>query len=191
MIRITETVKHLLIINALVFLAFQIPQDFTKYFLLYPPESGRFGVWQLLTSMFSHKGVQHFFFNMMALFFFGPDVERQLGSKRFLTFYLSCGIGAGLAVLLLNYFDLYQMRPSLGASGAIYGLFIAFMLFYPRRKIMLLFPPIPIEARIFVPILLGIDLYAGLTGSQPGIGNFAHLGGALTGFILLKFWKKA
>jgi len=228
--RVTEVVKHLLIINVIFFVVFHMifPQ-FIGYVKLYFPASEAFYPLQLVTHMFMHANPQHLLFNMLSLFFLGPTIERTLGSKDFLLFYLLCGVGAMVAHLgidSISYFNLIgkmdpdsvatvvnegrglitsgrnysdpqlgQLNrilsiPVVGASGAIMGVFIAFALMFPEQKLMLLFPPIPIKAKYLMLGLIGFDLFSGVGGLSTGIAHFAHLGGALTGFILIQMWGK-
>ena len=132
-----------------------------------------------------HADMGHLFFNMFALYFFGPMTERVWGAKKFLVFYLLCGAGAmGLHLLIGG------GSPVLGASGAISGVVLAFAMLFPNAKVMLLIPPIPMKAKHMVLVFLGIDLFLGLSSYNTGIAHFAHLGGALFGFLLILFWRK-
>lgn len=157
--------------------------------------TSHFKPWQIVTSMFMHGGVSHLLFNMVALWMFGRILERVLGKQRFLIFYLACGIGAAIiqqAVRLYLVND-DSLLISVGASGAVYGLLVAFAIMFPNFKIMLIFLPVPIAAKYFVPALLTFDIIGGFTGHSifgQNIGHFAHLGGALTGFLLVQFWLK-
>jgi membrane associated rhomboid family serine protease len=147
--------------------------------------------------MFTHFDVSHILFNMLSLFFLGPTVEMGLGPKRFLALYLISGL-VGLAAhfavwylpFLMGNTAVAPMFSVLGASGAVYGVVIAFATLYPDRELMLIFPPIPIKAWLMATILIGIGLYSGLTGAGGNIAHFAHLGGALAGFLLAWYWKK-
>ncbi len=136
--------------------------------------------WQLITYQFLHGGLWHLLFNMFALWMFGQEIEQLWGSRRFLSYYLLAGIGAGLVQIMI------QSGPTVGASGAVYGLLLAFGMTFPDRKIMMFPLFIPISAKYFVMIFAAIELLQGL-GGHSGVAHFAHLGGAATGFLLLKF----
>jgi len=151
-------------------------------FPLYPLGDG-FRIWQLFTYMFMHGGFMHLFLNMFALWMFGMDLENDWGSQKFLLYYMICGVGAGLSNLFIG--PLFgPSAPTVGASGAIYGVLLAFGMMYPDRPILIYFL-LPIRARYFVLIYIGIELYAGVTGSADGVAHFAHLGGAAVGFVYL------
>ena len=259
--QITPTVKQLLIINILFFVGtLAVPQAMEILSLRYP-ESDSFRLWQIVTHMFMHGNLMHIFFNMFALYSFGSALEHFWGGKKFLFFYISCGLGAALLQLGINYYELHQnlqllsnlnlspeilhqvlnvdflqgdfykgdlfenaIRPILeksgnwnqmngenfeilfnsaikvdsrmvGASGAIYGLLVAFAFMFPNAELALLFIPVPIKAKYFVPGLLAVDLFLGLKGDSfigggSGIAHFAHVGGALIGFVMMWYWKK-
>ncbi|HZV69652.1 MAG TPA: rhomboid family intramembrane serine protease [Saprospiraceae bacterium] len=157
---------------------------------------GLFRPFQIISYMFTHADVGHIFFNMLSLYFMGPSVEIALGPKRFLGLYMISGLVALAAHFLVYYFpylighsEVMPFFAVLGASGAVFGVVIAFATLYPDRELMLLFPPIPIKAWIMALILVGIGLYQGLTGSGGNVAHFAHLGGALAGYILARHWK--
>lgn len=184
---------------------------------LFYPDSDAFKPWQLITHMFAHGGFTHFLFNVIALVSFGGIIEYKLGTKRFLTLYFISGLGAALLHFISIGYEVYQLTgslfpnhsgllsnitfgvqagnqslgygPMLGASGAIYGIMAAFAFFYPNEEMVFLFIPYPIKAKYLVPAILAIDLIFGLTNleSDP-FAHFAHLGGALTGFLAVKFW---
>ncbi len=180
-------VKHLLIINVLAFVALNTPrigQFLFEFGALWPIGSGRFDVWQLVSYMFLHAGFGHIFFNLFALWMFGQAIENFWGTNRFVTYYFLTGIGAALLHMLIG----GGGAPTLGASGAVYGILLAFGMMFPNRPIMLLFPPIPIKAKYFVAIFGAIELVSGLTRANSGVAHFAHLGGMLVGFILIKYW---
>ncbi|PAU95639.1 rhomboid family intramembrane serine protease [Aliifodinibius salipaludis] len=180
-------VKHLLIINLLAFVALSTPvvsEYLFTYGALWPIDSGRFGVWQLISYMFLHAGFGHIFFNLFALWMFGQAIENFWGTNRFVLYYFLTGIGAALLHMLIG----GGGAPTLGASGAVYGILLAFGMMFPNRPIMLLFPPIPIKAKYFVAIFGAIELVSGLTRTNSGVAHFAHLGGMLVGFILIKYW---
>ncbi len=157
-------------------------------------QHSQFKPWQLLTHMFLHASFTHLALNMLALWSFGRILEKVWGDQRFLIFYLVCGVGAAVISQLV---DQFVLGPSygytVGASGAVYGLLVAFAMMFPNFKIMLIFLPVPIAAKIFVPILLLIDLSAGFTGFSifgQNIAHFAHLGGAMMGFIMVQYFKR-
>lgn len=161
-------------------------------FALYPIGSGLFRIWQPVTYMFMHGGWEHIIFNMFTLWMFGRIIEYDLGERRFLTYYMLCGVGAGAIQLLVCWLT-GGMYATVGASGAIYGLLLAFGMLHPNDIIMPLIPPIPMKAKWAVLIFCAIELFLGIRGSifsADNIAHFAHLGGALWGFILLTYWRK-
>ncbi len=225
--RLTEVVKHLLILNVLMFLAgYAIPGNTLA---LYYPGSEMFRPYQLVTHFFMHANFMHIFFNMFALVMFGTMLEMIWGPKRFLFFYLFCAFGAAALHLTVNYFEaakfisqlspeavslvqhegrevllsgknyldpamsglnLIYNTPVVGASGAIFGLLLAFGMFFPNQELMLIFLPIPIKAKYFIPVLMLIELFLGVSQfSWDNIAHFAHLGGALFGFLLIMYWR--
>lgn len=239
MMNITETVKQLIIINVIFFLGSIFVPAASNYLALWYFENPNFEFWQPLTHMFMHGGWMHIFFNMFALYSFGSALEHFWGGKKFLFFYISCGLGAALLHTGVNYYlyhgglkiltengvsqsEIVQLlsqgrynpnwaaflgadkleafgsafaAPAVGASGAIYGLLVAFAFMFPTAELALMFIPVPIKAKYFVPGLLLIDLYLGLTGRSifggpSGIAHFAHIGGAIVGFLMMWFWKK-
>lgn len=242
MMPITETVKQLLIINVIFFIGSLLIPEAQVNLPMYFFENPMFGFWQPLTSMFMHGGVMHLLFNMFGLYMFGSTLEQFWGAKKFLFFYISCGLGAALVHQGVNYFEFQSAHdilinngltpneiqtlltdgsvraknasansvviqeavnslsgaykiPVVGASGAIYGILVAFAFMFPDTKLMLLFLPVPIKAKYFVPGLLLLDLFSGLNGSaifgtSTGIAHFAHLGGALSGYLIMRYWKK-
>jgi membrane associated rhomboid family serine protease len=187
--RTTPVVLNLIIINVLIYLCqFLFDGDtyrVTEKLVLFPFGSSEFKPYQLVSSMFAHGGFMHIAFNMFTLYTFGVWLERVWGPKRFLIFYLACGLVAGIAQGMLS------NAPSLGASGAIMGLFAAFAYLFPNAELMMLFFPMPIKAKYMVFIMAGIDLFGGIHGgSADNIGHYAHLGGMLMGFILVLIWNK-
>ena len=243
MYRISPTVKQLLIINIIFFLGtfLSFNSEFIySLFGLYFPENINFKFWQILTHMFMHGNLPHILVNMFALWMFGSSVESILGSKNFLFFYLTCGLGAAVSQLAFLYYNYYvdleffvnngyesaeiikilnnKSKPEInslvnnigiekvasifsnfnstmvGASGAIMGILVAFGMFFPESKLMLLFLPIPIKAKYFIPAIIIMDLFSAITGqaifSPSNTAYVAHLGGALTGFIIMYYWKK-
>ena len=191
-------IKYLLISNVVVFLLTSLIGDVTvggfsfgsaiaQVFFLYPLGGG-FQIWQLFTYMFMHGGFMHLLFNMFALWMFGMELENTWGSKKFLTYYLACGLGAGVSNLLLG--PLFGAAgPTVGASGAIYGVLIAFGIMFPTRPIFVYFL-LPIQARFFVMFYILLELYAGIKGTSDGIAHFAHLGGFAGGFIYIRLLSR-
>lgn len=244
MMNMTPTVKQLLIINIIFYIGSQVVgQAAYDIFSLYFFENNKFQIWQPLTHMFMHAQMpnfMHILFNMFALYSFGSALEHFWGGKKFLFFYISCGLGAALLHLGVNYYEFHSgmnalvdagfskteilsvlnegkfdsrwadvigqsglnsmassfIVPAVGASGAIYGLLVAFAFMFPNAQLGLMFIPVPIRAKYFVPGILLVDLILGLKGEAifgggSGIAHFAHLGGALTGFLMMYYWKKS
>ncbi len=195
--RLPTVTKALLIANTVLFLLQLALGDglFASLMLqplaqdyAYADPGGGFQPWQLLTYGFLHGSFGHLFFNMLAVFMFGAPLEQTWGEKRFLIYYLVCVIGAGLCQL---YVGTLMDNPAtvLGASGGVFGLLLAYGMLFPNQRVMLLFPPIPMKARTFV-ILFGVgELVLGATGWQPGVAHFAHLGGMLFGWLLIRYWR--
>ena len=148
--------------------------------------------WQLLSYAFLHGGFAHIAFNMLALVMFGAPLEYTWGERRFLTYYLVCVVGAGLCQLGVGSWAVASGTdpyPTIGASGGVFGLLLAYGMLFPNQRVMLLFPPIPMKARTFV-ILFGVaELVLGFTGWQPGVAHFAHLGGMLFGWLVIRYWR--
>jgi membrane associated rhomboid family serine protease len=257
----TETVKQLLIINIIFYIGSQFVAISYPMFSLYYPENDTFRIWQPITSMFMHApmpNIMHIAFNMFGLVMFGSALEHYWGSKKFIFFYISCGLGAALLHLGVSYLHIQSIleqlsdlnfsqadlhfllntdyravfdsegqmaagkvktildnakctqeqfnvlitavqeyqTPSVGASGALYGLLTAFAFMFPNAELALLFIPVPIKAKYFVPVLIGLDLFLGFKGNSlfgsggTGVAHFAHVGGALTGFLMMWFWRK-
>ena len=198
-------IKNLLILNGLVFLAQMVPTTdlfLRLWFALWPldtPEMVRtfdgvqrlpgFMPWQLVTYAFMHGGFGHLFFNMFALWMFGLEIEHEWGSRRFATFYFVCAIGAGLIQLIVATLASPPAYPTVGASGGVFGILLAFGMMYPERYIMLLFPPIPIKAKYFVVGYGALTLFFGVTGVQNEVAHFAHLGGMIFGYFLIQYWR--
>ena len=200
--RMTPVVKNLLIINVLVFLAQQAVPQITSQFVGHYPLGGGFEPWQVISHMFMHGGVGHLFFNMFALVVFGSALERVWGSKRFLQFYLLCGIGAFLIFEATVGYSLYNLigqvsieHPTglvIGASGAVYGLLLGFGMLFPNTELMLLFPPIPIKAKYFVILYGLLELSMAMSNNQgDNVAHVAHLGGMVIGYILIKKWQNS
>jgi len=235
--RLTDAIKHLIIINVIVFIAPQLLQlDFTNMLALHFPMNDNFGLWQYVTHLFMHGSFAHILFNMYGLWAFGTPLEQMWGKKKFLFFYFSAGLGAGIIYTLVNYYQfngifelfvnaglsdseilsilksgstndprvvnaitqeqfnkitsLYN-TPAVGASGAVYGVLVAFGLYFKDAKLALIFFPVPIAAKYFIPIMILGDLFFGMTKYSVGnIAHFAHIGGALIGFIIAYYWKR-
>lgn len=236
--KITDGIKHLLVINGLFFIGTALYSDqFYQLFSLWYPQNSNFSVWQIVSHMFMHGGLMHLVFNMYALWAFGSPLEKMWGTKKFLFFYFSAGLGAALIHTGVNYYHVSQglealaaagvpesdvlsvlregkyseswmqlaprgdveamlssfMTPAVGASGAIYGILVAFGMLFPNSELFLIFLPVPIKAKYFIPVLIGLDLFSGVTGYSifgNGIAHFAHVGGALFGFLMMWYWKK-
>ncbi|MEL1242008.1 rhomboid family intramembrane serine protease [Flavobacterium flavipallidum] len=261
MMNVTPVVKQLLIINIIFFVGSQLVPVSYEFLSLFYPESERFAFWQLFSHMFMHApwpNFAHILFNMFALYSFGSALEHFWGGKKFLFFYISCGLGAALLHTGVNYLQLQSVLDSvsglnlskedlhlilnadfsslfdasgrmkdgeiaiilnnahctqeqfnslmqagqivqsrvIGASGAIYGLLTAFAFMFPNAELALMFIPVPIKAKYFVPGILFVDLFLGFKGSSlfgsggTGIAHFAHIGGAIAGFLMMLYWKK-
>jgi len=235
--KLTDGIKHLIIINVILFVAPQLLQlDFTNMLALHFPKNEHFGIWQYVTHMFMHGSITHILFNMYGLWAFGSPLEQMWGRKKFLFFYFSAGLGAGVIYTLVNYYQfnsIYDLfvsaglnpseiisvletgttndsrvvnaitqtqfnkitslynTPAVGASGAVYGVLAAFGLYFKDAKLALIFLPIPIAAKYFIPVMILGDLFFGVTKYSVGnIAHFAHIGGALIGFTIAYFWKK-
>jgi membrane associated rhomboid family serine protease len=186
--------QALLIANIVVFLLQGTagPELF-NWFALWPPGGAlgmpEFRPWQLVTYGFLHGGLTHIFFNMLALYMFGSDVERLFGSRFFLNYYLACLVSGAAAHLAATAWMGAPPMPTVGASGAMFGLLLAFGWYFPQRRVMLLFPPIPMPARVFVTFYGLLELVLGVTGSEVGVAHFAHLGGMLGGFLMIQ-WRR-
>ncbi len=190
---IPNIIFGLLVANGLVFALQQWNGDFLIVnFALWPVGTPLFQPWQLLTYGFLHSPsyLAHIFWNMFGLWMFGRDLERMMGPKRFLTYYLTCVIGAGLVQLIVAGTQ-GGIYPTLGASGGVFGILLAFGMAFPNRMVMLLIPPIPMRAKYFVIGYGLLELYLGVSGTDSGVANFAHLGGMLFGFLLIQYWKKS
>ncbi|MDC1109249.1 rhomboid family intramembrane serine protease [Flavobacteriaceae bacterium] len=237
---VTDGVKHLLIINVIMFGATILinPEMMYSNYGLFFPENNTFRIWQLFTHMFMHGGLSHILFNMFALYMFGTAVEQIYGTNKFLLLYFSSGLGAALIALLFSYYNFYSILDVLvssdinkseildtlnqgkyntgwlsvindvdlntftsafntsmvGASGAIFGILVAFGYLFPETKLMLLFVPFPVKAKYFIPGIILLDLFSATTGvsifSPSNTAYIAHLGGALTGFLVIYYWKK-
>jgi membrane associated rhomboid family serine protease len=234
---ITGAIKHLIIINVILFVGPQFMKlDFSNLLALHFPKNEHFGIWQYITHMFMHGSFGHILFNMYGLWAFGSPLEKMWGKNKFIFFYFSAGIGAGLVYTLVNYYqfnEIYNLfinaglqqseiitilesaktndlrvieyitqeqfnriiglynAKAVGASGAVYGVLVAFGMYFKDAKLALIFLPIPIAAKYFIPILIAIDVFFGMTDYSIGnIAHFAHIGGAIIGFIIAWYWKK-
>jgi membrane associated rhomboid family serine protease len=195
--------KALLIANALVFLLQNVLGDPAFYpLMLWPLDAGGFGTsaigvpgfqpWQLLSYGFLHGNLAHLLFNMLALLMFGAPLEYTWGTRRFLTYFLVCVAGAGLCQLAVVTWTLSQggnAYPTVGASGGVFGLLLAYGMLFPHQRLMMLFPPIPMKARTLVFVYGAIELLLGITGTQSGVAHFAHLGGMFFGWLLIRHWR--
>ncbi len=193
--------KNIIIINVLVFLAQEFigdkfslpglePLGLTGVLGLWPINSEFFRPYQLITHMFAHGGFAHIFFNMFVLWMFGRILENVWGGKRFFIFYFACGLGAAAAHLAVQYFT-HSFGFAIGASGAIMGVMAAFAYLFPNTELYIMFIPIPIKAKWAVTGYVLIDLFGGISSFKgDNIAHFAHLGGALTGFIIVYIWNK-
>ena len=205
--RIPPVTLALLISIVVVFLLQQaLPQEFFVPFELWPIGQFNLGVdgngemvtagfmpWQLLSYGFLHGGWPHLLFNGWALYQFGAAAENVFGSRRFAFYYFFCVAGAGLCQLLVTTAMLDPINPvpiaSIGASGGVFGLLLAFAIYYPGAKLIFIFFPVPVAARTAVFIYGGLELYLGLSGAQSGVAHFAHLGGLLFGWLLIRYWR--
>ena len=154
---------------------------------LWPLESGYFSPWQLLSYAFLHGSFNHLFFNMFAVWMFGTPLEQAWGRQRFLIYYGACVVGAAVVQLLVQLFE-GGIYPTIGASGGVFGLLLAYGAMWPENRIFLLFFPVPVKAKWFVLIYGGIELLLGFSRAMPGIAHFAHLGGMIFGAVLLYRW---
>tara|TARA_B110000879_G_C11134786_1_gene497613 strand:+ start:354 stop:1085 length:732 start_codon:yes stop_codon:yes gene_type:complete len=234
--RITDAVKHLIIINIVFFIiTFVLKLSFSDSLALYFPENEKFGVWQYVSHMFIHGSPMHIIFNMYGLWAFGTPLEQMWGRNKFLFFYFSAGFGAGVIYTLANYYQFNSIlsqlsglglseldiqnllntgsynssilesiserklsefyatyhTPAVGASGAVYGVLVAFGMTFPNSKLALIFFPVPIAAKYFIPVIILGDIFFGVTKYSVGnIAHFAHIGGALIGLIIMLTWKK-
>lgn len=209
---------NLIIANFVVWLAcaiLPIGDAIREYGMLYWVGSEKFHLYQFFTYMFLHADFQHMFFNMFSLWMFGRTLEIDLGPKKFLTYFFVCGVGAALlhmgvaAVEWLNVKShiaaeasamgvsaaqlankIFTNHAMLGASGAVMGVVMSFGVLHPNAMVMLMFPPIPMKAKWFVVVFLVIEFSAGVVGVSDSVAHFAHLGGMLWGWLLLRYWKK-
>jgi membrane associated rhomboid family serine protease len=162
------------------------------------PQSIHFSGYQIFTHMFMHGSLLHIAFNMFCLYSFGTAVEMVWGARRFLTYYLLCGLGSYVLYTAVQIWELGQMGidpadwdiPMLGASGAIFGVMVAFAFHFPNQVVSLLFPPVSLKAKYFIPIMMVLELFYGVQRVSTGIAHYAHLGGALMGFLVIGIWYR-
>jgi membrane associated rhomboid family serine protease len=183
----------LIVANVAMFLLFSSTGDLLSPLALWPLGAAQyvgigFAPWQLVTYAFLHGSMLHLLFNMFALYMFGTAIEQVFGSRRYLIYYAVCVVSAALAQLLVAKLT-GGFYPTVGASGGVFGLLLAYGLYFPNNRVMLLFPPIPLPARVFVLIYAALELVMGVTGAQSGVAHFAHLGGMVGGFIMLRYWR--
>lgn len=182
--------QALLVANVLVFLLqAESALPIEQWFALWPPAGfdSRFEPWQLVTYSFLHGGVAHIFFNMFALYMFGSDVERLFGSRFFTAYYFVSVLAAAICHLVVTTWMGAEPVPTVGASGGIYGVLLAYGLYFPHRRVMLLIPPIPMSARMLVVVYAVLELVLGVTGTAAGVAHFAHLGGMLGGYLMIRY----
>lgn len=185
----TAVNRTLIIVNVLVFLLQPTLGGIGMYLALWPLQSGSpFFPWQLVTYGFLHSGITHLLVNMLALYMFGSDLERLWGPRRYLQLYFTGIVSAGLMQLVFQGASGHAV-PTVGASGAVFGLLLGFAMYFPKRIIVPLIPPIPMPAPVFVGLYGALELYLGVTGTQQGVAHFAHLGGMLGAWLLIQFWR--
>ena len=211
MSNVPTAVRNIIIINVLVMIMTSLNENFMyEKFALFYPTSPFFHWWQPVTHMFMHGGFWHLFFNMYTLYIFGTVLERIWGMKKFILFYFVTGLGAAAvhtgvewiqashwmseaaagSMEAMQQIHMLKMTPTVGASGAIYGILMGYAMLYPESIMTLVFPPISMKAKWFVLIFAAIELHTGVTGTGGGIAHFAHLGGLIFGFLLIMYWKK-
>ena len=211
MSNVPPAVKNIIIINVLVMVMTSLREGFMfEHFALFYPTSPFFRWWQPVTHLFMHGGFMHIFFNMYAVYIFGSVLERIWGTKKFLIYYFVTGLGAALvhtgvewlqmqywmtaaaegSTAALTSIHALKMTPTVGASGAVFGLLMGYAMLYPDSIMTLIFPPISMKAKWFVLIYAAIELLTGITGTGAGSAHFAHLGGLIFGFLLIYYWKK-
>ncbi len=181
--------RALILINIGVFLLQQLAgQPIAELFALWPLGSPEFEPWQLLTYAFLHGSLAHIFFNMFALFMFGRALELYWGGRRLVVFYLVCVLTAALTQLVAQH-GAGVNEEVIGASGGVFGILLAFAWYFPRQRIILLFPPIPMPAWLFVTLYGLLELFFGVTGTEAGVAHFAHLGGMAGGALCILYWR--
>ncbi len=179
--------------NVAMFLLEQVAPGSIYALALWPISAAQaggpgFAPWQLVTYAFLHGSVLHLAFNMFALYMFGGAIEQVFGTRRYVTYFFVCVVSAALTQLVFAAVT-GGIYPTVGASGGVFGLLLAYGIYFPNNRVMLLFPPIPMPARTFVLVYAAIELFLGVTGTQEGVAHFAHLGGMIGGFALLRYWR--
>jgi membrane associated rhomboid family serine protease len=188
MFAIPPATQALIIVNVLVFLITgPHPPDALALWTFGP--GSQFQPWQLISYAFLHGGWAHLFFNMLALYMFGSDIERLWGTRRYLVYYFGCVLSAAIVQLAVSTVMGWGAYKVVGASGGVFGVLLAFGMMFPRRMVMLLLPPIPMRAWVLVLVYGAIELFMGITGTQSGVAHFAHLGGMAGGFLLIQYWR--
>ncbi|MGH8687592.1 MAG: rhomboid family intramembrane serine protease [Burkholderiales bacterium] len=190
----TPATTALIVANVLIYLLeLSGSMPLIELFALWPPSTGSsvgpgFQVWQLVTYAFLHdpRSWLHIGFNMLGLYTFGRDLERLFGAVWYLKYYFASVVSAAVCHLLITGWLGAHAMPTIGASGGVYGLLLAFGYYFPKRTVILLFPPIPLPARVFVVIFAALELYLGVTGTMAGVAHFAHLGGMLGGWLMIR-----
>jgi membrane associated rhomboid family serine protease len=188
MFSLPPATQALILINAVVFFAQPVLGSSEFSSLALWPLGAQFMPWQVLTYAFVHASLPHLLFNMFGVFMFGGDLERVWGPRRYVSYYLTCALSAAAAQLLVTGL-IGAQYPTVGASGALFGLLLAFAMVFPNRIIMPLIPPIPMRAPVFVVVYGALELVLGVTGTQAGVAHFAHLGGLAGGFLFMRFWR--
>ncbi|HEX4598578.1 MAG TPA: rhomboid family intramembrane serine protease [Burkholderiaceae bacterium] len=192
MFNLPAGIRWLLLINVAVYALEMLggANLLLTYFALWPVDRAEFEPWQLVTYGFLHdpNSTLHILFNMFALWMFGTDVERVWGQRRFLTYYFTCVLSAGLTQVLFTYLTGFQ-EETVGASGGVFGVLLAFGMMFPHRTILLIFPPIPMPAWLLVTLYGALELYAGVTGTMSDVAHFAHLGGMLGGYLMIRYGR--
>jgi membrane associated rhomboid family serine protease len=190
-----DVTRVLLLANVAMYLVQLVAEPvLIPLFALWPlnagPASGSyFAPWQLVTYSFLHGGGMHLLFNMFALYMFGSDVERVLGARRYAMYYFACVVTAAVTQLTVSSIANWPPYPTIGASGGVFGLLLAFGMFFPHRTVVLLIPPVPLPAWLFVTLYGLLELTLGVTGTSQGVAHFAHLGGMLGGWLMIRSWR--
>jgi membrane associated rhomboid family serine protease len=183
-----QVTQALILANVLVFLVQTVAGDALVMRFALWPVGPQFAPWQLVSYAFLHGGVAHILFNMLGLYMFGADLERVWGPRRFLIYYTVAVLSAAIAQLVVAAIS-GSYVPTIGASGGVFGLLLAFALYFPRRMVMLILPPIPMPAWLFATLYGAVELVFGLSGTPGGVAHFAHLGGMLGGYLLIRIWR--
>lgn len=180
--------QALLLANVALFcLDYFVGNLLIRLLALWPLGAG-FLPWQVVTYSFLHGSLGHLFFNMLGLWMFGSELERLWGPRRYLQFYTASVLAAAFSQLAMTALT-GSVYPTVGASGGLFGLLLAFGMMFPNRMIVPLIPPIPMKAKVFVAIYGGLELFFGVTGTQSGVAHFAHLGGMLGGYLMIRYWR--